>query len=257
MSQSIAVVCEARGDFEMCCALVERVIEAHRPEWYADYTPADLVQYRGFRPTDEFIAWPWINKLAKEHGLHSPRVLRGGYSGEFPTDPIALEVLRALRLLQVNIPTPDAVVFVKDTDNKPERRTALQQLHGELSGHAVPVVVGAAHPERECWFLAGFLPENPTEQAALDTLCRSLSLHPCRESHRLASPNETDERHPKFVLRILTNGDPAREAACLRATFQVLEENGRDNGLADFLHGLRDRLIHQLFGGPPPEAQSG
>ncbi|MBX9628731.1 MAG: hypothetical protein K2X82_33365 [Gemmataceae bacterium] len=259
MSQSIAVVCEAPGDSELVAALVGRVIEAHLPDWYAGYRADQLLTFRGFEPDQPYFYWGRVNTLAGDRRGGFGRTLRRSeFAGRFPDDPVALEALRAIRLLQFNAPTkPDAIILVKDSDNKPERRAGLLALHDDHAGHTIPVVIGVAHTERECWLLAGFEPNTPREREAHELLCRELSLDPCRESHRLAAPRETDDRHPKRVLGVLSGGDPAREAACLRTAFPILEANGRDNGLADFLDALRQRLIHKLFGGPPPEARGG
>lgn len=257
MSQSVAVVCEAGDDAGLVAALVTRVVEASRPDWLRDLPADELVEFRGFRPGDGYFAWSSINRLARTHAAFGQEFILSEFTGQFPRDPAALEVLRAVRLLQFQAAVkPDAIVLLKDSDNDPDRRKALRQTDAELSGYAVPVVIGVPHTERECWLLAGFELETAAEREAHQRLCRELSLDPCRESHRLAAPKDSDDRHPKRVLGVLSGGDPAREAACLRAAFLVLEANGRDNGLADFLAALRGRLIHKLFGGPPPEARS-
>lgn len=255
MSQSVAVVCEARADSETVAALVRRVVESGRPHWFADCPIDELVSFRGFEPDQPFFRWDRINALARELKGFGRKLVRSEFADDFPDHPVALEVQRALRLLQLHTPVePEAVVFLKDSDNRPDRRSALGRAQDALSGHAVPVVVGVAHTERECWLLAGFEPQDDAEREAHRRLCRELTLDPCRESDRLAAPAESDPRHPKCALSRLTGGDPAREAACLRTAFTVLEANGRDNGLADFLDALRTRLIYRLYGGPPPRA---
>jgi hypothetical protein len=163
MSFSIALVCEAADDATMASALLNRVFERHRPEWYQDTPLHELIAFRGYRTTDPdpFLRWSWVNNLYREHA--SGKLVRGKFTGELPDHPEALTAFRAIRLLGFHTKDderPDAIVVLKDTDSDPERRKALANLNDTVHLKPLPAVIGVVHPERECWLLAGFEPQN-------------------------------------------------------------------------------------------------
>lgn len=260
MSHPLLVVCEAPGDFALAYRLIDRTIESHGPEWARDDLSAAR-EYFGIDPHREpsperFIRWKNLgavidHAVAGEGGKARKLQLDTHQFGEsFPDHEDAFAFLKLVRAVQTSdrVRQPDAFVLVRDTDSKD--RTELRKLNDHSQFKKFPVVVGVPDPETECWVLAGFLHDaTEQEQGRVDTIQRQVSVHPCRESHRLRASNEGDERHPKRVLSELTNDDGERIARCYDAPFDHLRANGASNGLTAFLDALEHRFIRGVYGG--------
>ncbi len=109
----------------------------------------------------------------------------------------------------------DALVVVWDMDNQSaERRAGLEQGTAQIPPE-MRFVLGSPNPVRETWMLAGFDPEDPTEEQALQGLHSELGFWPHEEPHQLTAANEQAKRSAKRVRKIL-GLTPDREAACLR-----------------------------------------
>ncbi|WP_242515140.1 hypothetical protein [Sorangium cellulosum] len=109
------------------------------------------------------------------------------------------------------------------------------------------MLLGVAHPMRECWVLAGFVPETRPEVAALDALRKELGFDPTARSHELDASSKTAKRSPKRILERLTGGEVDREARCwTEPDLDHLRQRGRDNGLAAFLSEVEERLAPAL-----------
>ena len=67
-------------------------------------------------------------------------------------------------------------------------------------------------------------------------------------SQRLtACKNDRAKKSPKRVLAALMANDGERQKACwLNTELHVLDERGRENGLADYLTEIRQRLVPLL-----------
>ncbi|TPW03221.1 MAG: hypothetical protein FD129_3082 [bacterium] len=140
-----------------------------------------------------------------------------------------------------------AILLIRDRDDQPERRLGLEQARGQNQSATV-IVVGFAVVEREAWVLSGFDPQDDGETARLDAERQTLGFDPRRRSHELtACKNDQAIRSPKRVLRQLSGDDRKRERHCWTNTpLERLRERGGENGLADYLHEIRERLARLL-----------
>jgi hypothetical protein len=240
MTRTLALVCEATGDFEMVCALVDRLL----CEWkdYIDATVLDAYRcWQGYYPGTSFLPWTQVKDLARNVGI---RVHRG-----FVTEPPLSDCyagIRAIRLFADREPPPDALLLVRDSDGDEERIGGLPQARDSVSVKPL-TIIGVAHTKRECWLLAGFEPRDEEERSCLAALRQELGFDPRLEAERLTAEKDHFKRSAKRVLHHLTNGDHERELACLSdLSLEVLKERGCNSGLAAFLDEL-ERLLLPLF----------
>ncbi len=114
----------------------------------------------------------------------------------------------------------------------------------------MPAVLGIQHTEQECWLLAGFDHESDDEKQRLAKVCQEIGFSPCEQSQGLIATGKDHEKNsPKRVLKHLTNGDRTRELQGLhRDRHAVLKVRGSENGLAEFLRDIEQRLIFGVFG---------
>lgn len=242
MSVSIALVCEGATDPPTVCALADRVI-LNEVAWLREL--ADEIDthrhYRGFRPTDEYMTWFDIDKLAALYRVKS----RGHFEG-LPLHGDGHNVKKALTLLTLYAPedTPvEAVIFFRDGDKEYDgRREAIRRVR-DSSRIAIPVVVGIANRMRECWILNGFDPAE-SERERFDAEHERIGFDPRDRAHDLTATNIGEDRCPKRVLRELTGDDRDRERLCVfRTPLETLQTRGVESGLKDFLDELEARLI--------------
>ena len=155
---------------------------------------------------------------------------------------------KALLVLAQARPVPDAIVLVRDTDGREDRRRGLEQAR---SAHPwkFPVVLAVAHTKRECWILAGFDPQTQVEEAALAELRQDLGFDPRQRAEELSAAEPHARRNPKRVLDRLLAGRQDREEDCWKVCeLPVLAERGRSTGLADYLEEVRARLVPLVLG---------
>jgi hypothetical protein len=236
---SIAVVCEARADQQTGCHLADRVVcdSVDRIQWES---LDDFRRWRGLRPNEPFLSWVAVKKLATERGIH----VHGRYDGE-KAAPDAHAATRALRLLKTADAAPDAIFLLRDSDGDPDRRTGLNQARA-AARLKLPIVIGVAHPKRECWVLAGFEP-NSKEQSRLGALREELHFDPREKAEQLTAKRDDAKRSAKRVLNVLTDGDLDRQALCWQKTdLAVLRRRGENSGLVKYLDEV-EKLLVPLF----------
>lgn len=145
---------------------------------------------------------------------------------------------------------PDAVILLRDSDGEWERLKGLEQARTDR-GWPFRVVLGMAHPKRESWVLAGYVPSDESEQERLENLKKSMGFDPIREAHTLKSNrrNSPDaKRDAKDILAQLTLENEEREASCWQKTpLAHLREHGVQVGLTTFLEEVEAELL-PLFG---------
>jgi len=91
--------------------------------------------------------------------------------------------------------------------------------------------------------LAGFAPRDAAERERLTLLRQELGQDPCTASSQITASSHGAKRDIKRVLRLLTEGDLAREAECWQSTpLSDLRQRGHTNGLAAYL----DELVHRI-----------
>ena len=242
---AFAVVCEARADQLTACGLADRVL-LEGVDWLEEELLDSSRNWRGETPGEEFLKWARVKDRAAERGIRT--------FGRFDDRPDALSARKALLLLSDLEPRPAAVLLIRDSDGYADRKDGqgLKQAR-DAAPWPFKVIVGVAHPKREAWVLAGFQPRNQAESDRLQKLQKRLSTDPIRKSHELDAREHGAKTDIKRALgELIQEGDEDRELQCLRETeFEVLEQMGKDNGLAAYLDELRQRLVPILSGRAP------
>jgi hypothetical protein len=241
---SLAVVCEARADCETGCGLADRVFLA-AVDWLDDETLPHCRQWRGFEASEPYLLWKHVKPLARSHSIRAHGHFDGWHGA-----PDAHVARLALLLIHASPQPAQAVVLLRDDDRQTDRRQGLEQARNS-SRIGVPVVVGLAHPKRECWVLAGFEPQDKLETDRVAELRSNLGFDPRECAVRLTARKTGEPRNAKDVLDLLTGGDWHRQAGCWeQADLALLEKRGEDTGLNAYLREVRGRLV-RLFGAPP------
>jgi hypothetical protein len=251
MSLQFAVVHEAGADFQIATQLADRVLCDSIPWLDEDLLP-DQRTWIAEAPDGERLTWTRIKKSAPDEGFR----VHGRFDEGEPALPDARAARRAIRYLRRKLPRLDAIVLIRDQDDKPQRRDGLEQARRE-DRSKLPIVVGFAVVERECWILSGYEPEDDDETARLRAESSRLGLDPRHRNHDLTPGKDEEPRGPKCVLRTLSTGDPDRERRCWRETpLKTLRERGIENGLAAYLDEVQSRLAplmgHTGAVNPPP-----
>lgn len=240
--RNFVVVYEAPADFNTATELADRVmlskIDWLEPDW--------LPSQRSWVSTNqdgELLAWKSIPRLA-----HAAKIRASGHFGTQPAKPDARAARRAISYIHRCFDSVAALVLIRDLDDQPERREGLQQArdHARDKTHiAFPIVIGVARVERESWVLSGFLPLDDGERERLQGLRQELGFDPTARPHELtAGKDDLAKKSPKRVLKILVGSDANRERSCWHATpLDHLRSRGGDNGLAEFLDEVDDRLV--------------
>jgi len=238
---TIAIVCEAPADRATVVAILECVLST-TVDWYEP--GSGFATFRGYLPTDSQLLWRDTKHLAKQQRISVQGFMRGG-----PASPDAHNAKRALllfarRMLDHNDPI-DAVIMLRDSDRDNTRHVGLTQARDEADW-PFSVIIGVAHTERECWHICGFEPD-ADELPSIEALRQELGFDPRLHSHDLTAKHDHDKLSAKRVLSILTNDRYEREMACIPISIGVSEERGNQNGLANFLTEVRERLVLSLF----------
>jgi hypothetical protein len=161
--------------------------------------------------------------------------------------PDAAAARRAILYLLQTVPDLNAIVLIRDQDDQPKRRDGLEQARRQdRSGKTI--AIGLAIVERECWVISGFDALDEEETARFDAERRNLGFDFRYRSHELtACKDDRALRSPKRVLRELCGDDRDRERRCwANVRLDVLRERGGENGLAAYLHEIRDRLARLI-----------
>ncbi len=254
---SIAEVARAAGQ--------EWIVDnlAHDPELLGDQDLTDVIE--GLRYTNSIRG---IEGDAEPPRIGGKRVKLRGHLGGQPLAPEA-QKWREL-LLKVLAPEPTVTLVAKDTDGHPSNLDGLRQVvqfYEALAPDRV-IVIAAPHQDAECWFVAGFAPDDPREHDALRELEKLLGFDPRTRSERLtAHPNDAPT-DAKRVLRRLLCLDPISapldrdEARAhherLLGDLARLRDRGVAAGLTPFLDELSARVVPRLVPGAPaaPRARS-
>jgi hypothetical protein len=253
MTLQFAVVHEHESDFDTATELADRVLcEAF--DWVEEVL-GETRQWVAVNRQKQRLTWTGIKKSAFKAGVRA--------HGHFPDGsgfPDASAARRALEYLLLEYGDRiDAVVFIRDQDDQPTRRQGLEQARREheQSCSKAKIIIGLAVVEREAWVIAGFEPQDASEQGTLDAERQKLGFHPHERSHQLtACKDDTAPRSPKRVLRALTGGHYDRERHCWNSTpLALLRERGTENGLVAFLDEVRTHLA-PLIGHVPGRVES-
>jgi hypothetical protein len=234
---TFAVVCEASADLRIAAELADRVL-CQEIDWIDSESLEFYRLWRGLEDGHSHIEWHWIDPLAKRYNIK--------VHGHFEDRPGALDASmtrKALLLLTRAQRTPDAVVLVRDTDGREERRRGLEQARSS-SQWPFAIILAVAHTKRECWVLAGFDPCSESEEHILAELNRELGFDPRVRAEELTAAAPNAPRNAKRVLERLVAGNQDREEECwVACDLETLAERGRLTGLADYLREVRERLV--------------
>ena len=247
-AKSIVVVCEAAADQRVACELAERAL-CNEVNWI---TPELLDAFRRWRGlTDQngqdgrkFLTWTEAKSEAERRDVE----VFGNFDGK-PGDLEASAVRRTLTLVRkYGEGDIDAVLLIRDSDGKTRRR-GFEQARTSWNA-SWPVIIGIPHTKRECWVLAGFEPKTAEEQACLVELRQELGFDPRLRSEELSAAEKGAKKNAKRVLKELAP-DYHREAECWQETdLTTLAERGANNGLADYMREVKERLVPLWKPGP-------
>ncbi len=236
-STLIVVVCEAAADQRTARTLADRIL-CSRLSWVEPTMLAAVRQWTGVRADSDFMSWSSVPREAKERGIRA--------HGHFEGIPGALDAQagrRALLVVRTLKPCPQAVLLIRDSDGKPERRIGLEQAR-DSGQWSFAVVIGVAHVKLECWLLAACDVSSQGTGGCLRELSRELGFDPCEASHRLTAQEASAKRSAKRVLGVLCGGDlPSAESWIETADLELLKRRGAKNGLQAYLGEVADRLV--------------
>jgi hypothetical protein len=158
VSRQFAVVHEAPADFQTATELADRVLVES-----VDWLDEDQIEHQrswlresGGVP----LTWKQVKRSALDIGIDAIGFFYGA-----PAEPDARAARRAILFLRYMVPDLAGVVLIRDQDDQPERRMGLDQARRQEAGR-IPVVVGLAVVERECWvILMSKAGERAVEQA--------------------------------------------------------------------------------------------
>jgi len=252
MTLRFAVVHEYESDFATATELADRVL-CEAIGWLED-SLASQREWVATNTATQRLTWTGIKRSAGRSNVKAH-----GHFGDGPGFADAISARRALEYLLLEFDGElDAVLFVRDQDDQPERRRGLKQARTEHenSRKRPEIVIGFAIPEREAWVLSGFEPQDEGERDRLTDERRTLGYQPHEQSHRLTTCPDTAPNSPKRVLRQLSGGNSDRERHCWHVTsLDLLRERGTENGLAAYLDEVRTRLA-PLIGHVPGRVES-
>lgn len=244
------VIVESSADARIATNLAERVL-VEKIDWLEPDFLQNLFRWSGLDESTEHCCWRDIKNVierAEKSGIRIPRHLGHGKTGVLKADgAVARKILILVQQLASSRQI-EAVFFIRDLDNQPERRQGIEQARLEHINQQpkLKVVIGTADRMREAWVLNGFTPLNLEEKQILEEIETKLKFDPCEDAHKLRSnsweePNRV--RNPKVVVAKLTGGDSSREQKCWEETsLDLLRARGRHTGLKVYLDEI-EQLI--------------
>jgi hypothetical protein len=272
----IALACEDQAHRALATFLADRVLldEATRRavDWIDDASLAWHRSYCGRGDTGaepehlRFYALSRAKADAEDMGRQvriggRPVKLRGHIDGK-PLKPEASMWRRVFILFANDIPPPDVLIVVQDTDGDLDRVDAIEQALTILQDTPLPVIVATPHQDAEAWFVAGFDPQDDGERRRLSDRKGELGFYPNKEPERLTAHPNHAPTDAKRVLRLLVFDENASRppsieelpdlCACTLGDLALLERRGEACLLAAFLRELRSVLVPVVLPGAPP-----
>jgi hypothetical protein len=232
----VAIAGEDRAHFDVVSALMDRMVEHHRP-----WTFGNVESLRTWLACD---GRPWFAlKDAVKRAQRSGLRFHGhfGDAAGLPESRMARAQLALLKQRRDGGEKLDTVVLARDLDGRPDRLAGLRQAAEQPWPFAV--LIAWCQPEAEAWNVCAFEPRDEAERARHSALKQDLSRCPIQDAHRLTSTASDSNRDAKRVVAALTAGDHDRRIACLAAPFDHLCARGRHTGLTDFLEQIELKFI--------------
>lgn len=244
------VIVESSADARTATKLAERVL-VDKVDWLEPEQLQYSFRWSGLQENTEHSCWKDIHAIvdaAKKSGFRLPRYIGHSPGKSLKADGAASRKILMLVSFLQKTRQIKAVIFIRDLDNQPERRTNIEQARLEhIKGQPqLEIIIGTANPKREAWVLNGFISSNQEEEQVLKDITTKLSFDPCKESHRLRS-NSGEEperiRNSKVVVEMVTGGKMEREQQCWEETpLEHLRKRGVDTGLAAYILEIEERL---------------
>jgi len=240
VSRQWVVIAEAKADFVLVTELADRVL-VEKIDWLETVHLDSSREWIDHENDEDALTWAVISNKANAAGIR----VRGNF-GQGTISSDARATRRALIYIRQRFPAVDAIVLSRDIDDDPERLEGMQQAIRSHSA-GISAVIAAANPKREAWVLCGFDPRDADEQLRLAECRQQLGCDPREKSQTLTARGAQDLRNAKRVLGILTDSNLDRESACWRETaLDTLRQRGQENGLADYLTDVQEKLVPQV-----------
>ncbi len=250
----VIVIGESDADLRIAIDLATRVL-VDAIDWLEPDLLPGSVTWSGLTPGTEGSHWQDTKSIldqAQKHGIRLPRYL--SHSSKTPLKADGAATKKILNLINQLQRQRDigAVIFIRDLDDQPERRSGLEQARQEHGNPSLTIVIGTADRNREAWVLNGFEAKNSQEKKVLTAIAKDLKFDPCQEAHRLQETSKIEperQRNPKHVLKQLTGGDPDREQSRWQETnLDLLQQRGTATGLTDYLVEVKKYLPRMISG---------
>lgn len=239
------LVCEGPSDVRTVKSLTERIL-AERVMWLHGQDLSSFIRWTGLTDNEVYLKWSQVSQFAREAKIK----VHGGFGELTEQRGEARKVLLAMRVMKHyrgEMDGPKALFLFRDSDGELARKSAIEAAR-EKSSWDVSTAIAVAHPMRESWLIAGFVPRDG-EEALLQGLRSEFGKDVITRSHELAPRDDTAASHPKNILTRLIGEDPSsEERCCLDAPLDELIERGQLNGLADFISALESEIV-PMFGG--------
>lgn len=231
------IAAESGADARIVARMVDLVLE-REVDWFGDQR-STLRRWCGLHEGTDYLDSHGYNEE-----LHKANIrLQGRFGGGLEE-----RQLRGLMILfERSEKQPHALVICRDTDGRPERRTAAERAMADARC-PFPVTVAMAHPELEAWLIAGFEPETDAERDTHRQLRTSLGFDPLAKSHELSATSDVSKRDCKRVLAALVADDRTRRERCVDGAIELSGDRGQGNGLASFVEDVRKRIAPLLGG---------
>lgn len=246
------LVCEGREDVRTVKALVRRVYQREIP-WLRGELFDELIGWTGVESHTEFTRWAkegGVKELARRAGFR----VHGDFQGQSGRGD-AIQAKKALLLFRKKILAEDSaaiplVILFRDTDGERERRDGVERARDSFPAKNFEIVVGVAHPKRECWVLLALDPTE-AEQQRIKQLRRGgegLGFDPTKRPEKLTASSSEAKREAKAVLSAIVDGDQRRREQFVwsAADLDGLEAQGEQVGLRQFLVELRERIPSEI-----------
>jgi hypothetical protein len=246
-------VAEGETDARMVQLLAERIFmeEGHDwvrqqcaeevPDWVREHY---LPKWHAPEPNSIGVTWRMVKQFSRENrfrqafGHNEAGKPRGIYYAQARNALFFLSRLRKERRI-------DAMVWVVDLDDEPERRDGLNEARKEAENQVV-IALATPNPKQEAWILNGLICEGNEEQV-LEALRQELGFDPCHKAEELQAKDKTAKRSAHRVVRSMIGESRERKEKCWTQTpLSTLRERGAATYLNAFLDEVKERLLPLL-----------
>ena len=253
MTMRIVVVCEGPTDVPLVCSLADRVLREH-VDWIREQ-PAldDFRAYVGLEGESGYLTWIEVKERFARSGMRLRRYGREKpFPDQVPTHKALLLIARQHQSAADEGGIAGALIY-RDADHQPERRHGIETARREfVEPHQAlqspqqwrqHIAIAVAEPKNEAWVLAGFVPGDDDEHAALAAAREELGFAPHETPAELDAREHGAKRSAKRVLDQLCPDRERRSRCWCETPLDTLRQRGDRCGLAHFLDEVRERLV--------------